>query len=167
MFCPSCGANNTTEQKFCRSCGLNLQQTAMSLLEQLPSAQKANLLKYERMIEKFGNFALGGLGIVGLIGITVGLCVLVTKVLVTGSGLLSAILMIAFVFFAILSLIFVVFNEGLKEKKAKSKPILETELAGTDNTVKLIEEKHFQPVPSVTESTTKLLHVEKKTSDTE
>src|SRR5829696_5465927 len=119
MFCPNCSANNTTEQNFCRSCGLNLGDITKSLLAQVPSAERARFLMQERKIERFGNFALGGLGVVGLIAITAALCFLVTKLIVTGTSVFAALLLISFLVFALLSLIFVVFNETLKEKKAR------------------------------------------------
>jgi glucan phosphoethanolaminetransferase (alkaline phosphatase superfamily) len=163
MFCPNCGANNTTEQKFCRSCGLNLEKTAESLIEQIPSAESANLLRREKLIEKFGNFALGGLGVVILFAVTILIYKLVEKFLVTGTNVYFAVLMIAFIVFAFLSLIFVVFNESLKEKKAKINPALENESAVENETAKLLEEKPFEPARSVTENTTGLLYAEQKT----
>jgi len=111
MFCPNCGANNSTEQKFCRSCGLNLEKTTESMLEQIPSAESANFLKREKMIEKFGNFALGGFGVVVLFGITVLIYTIIEKFLLNGTNIYLAILLIAFVVFAFLSLIFVMFND--------------------------------------------------------
>ncbi|MDQ3373466.1 MAG: zinc ribbon domain-containing protein, partial [Acidobacteriota bacterium] len=92
MFCPNCAANNRTEQKFCRSCGLNLEKSAESLIEQFPNAQNASLLKQSQLIEKFGIFALGGLGIVGSIALIAGFYVLVTKVLVTGTNVFAMLL---------------------------------------------------------------------------
>jgi glucan phosphoethanolaminetransferase (alkaline phosphatase superfamily) len=163
MFCPNCGANNTTEQKFCRSCGLNLEKTAESLIEQIPSAESASLLRREKLIEKFGNFALGGLGVVILFGVTILIYTLVEKFLVTGTNVYFAVLLIAFIVFAFLSLIFVVFNESLKEKKAKINPALKNELAGENETAKLLEEKPFGAARSVTENTTGLLYAEQKT----
>ncbi len=163
MFCPNCGANNSTQQKFCRSCGLNLEKSAESLVEQMPSAQSANLMRREKAIERFGNFALGGLGVVGIIGFATLLWILVTKFLVTGTSIFAAVLLIAFLIFASLSLIFVVFNESLKEKKAKTNPALPNELTTAKDTGKLLEEKHFEPVPSVTENSTELLFAENKT----
>ncbi len=163
MFCPNCGANNSTQQKFCRSCGLNLEKSAESLIEQFPNAQNASLLKQSQLIEKFGIFALGGLGIVGSIALIAGFYVLVTKVLVTGTNVFAMLLLIAFAFFAILSLIFVIFNENLKEKKAKINPVLESELTEKKEMAKLLEEKSLDPIPSVTENSTQLLFVENKT----
>ncbi len=163
MFCPNCGANNSTEQKFCRSCGLNLEKSAESLIEQMPSAQSANLIRGEKSIERFGNFALGGLGVVGIIGISVLLWILVTKVVLTGTNVFAAVLPVAFFIFAILSLVFVVLNESLKEKKAKMNPALADEITEAKNTGKLLEEKHFEPAASVTENSTELLFVENKT----
>jgi uncharacterized membrane protein YvbJ len=163
MFCPNCGANNSTEQKFCRSCGLNLEKSAESLIEQMPSAQTANLLKHEKLIERFGNFALGGLGVVGLIAITAGLYILVIKLIITGTNVFAVILLISFFVFAFLSLIFVVFNETLKEKKQKINSTLGNGLAEKKDTAKLLDEKLFEPVRSVTENSTELLVVENKT----
>jgi len=162
MFCPNCGANNSTKQKFCRSCGLNLEKSAESLIEQKPSARSANLIRGVKSIERFGNFALGGLGVVGVIGISVLLWILVTKVVLTGTNVFAAILLVAFFIFAILSLVFVVLNESLKEKKAKVNPALADELTEAKNTGKLLEEKYFEPAASVTENSTELL-VENKT----
>jgi len=166
MFCPNCGANNSTEQKFCRSCGLNLEKTTESMLEQIPSAESANFLKREKMIEKFGNFALGGFGVVVLFGITVLIYTIIEKFLLNGTNIYLAILLIAFVVFAFLSLIFVMFNESLKEKKAKINPTTKNELDENKDTAKLLEEKSFEPIPSVTENSTELLYNKEQNAKT-
>ena len=163
MFCPNCGANNSTEQKFCRSCGLNLEKSAESLIEQLPSAQSANLLKHGKAVERFGNFALGGLGVVILFGVTILIYTIIEKFLVSGTNVYFAILMVAFIIFAFLSLVFVIFNEILKEKKAKINPTMKNELDEKKDTAKLLEEKSFEPVGSVTEDSTEFLYTKNKT----
>lgn len=158
MFCPNCGAANTTEQKFCRSCGLNLEKTAESLVEQLPTAQKANLLKQERRLETFGNIAFGGFGIVLLLGIAGLVYYIFTTMVLAGNQPLAGVLLINFIIFAALCLIYVVFREDLKEKKQKINPHIDKELEGTRDTGKLLDEGNLQPVSSVTEHSTDLLY---------
>ena len=163
MFCPNCGSNNSTEQKFCRSCGLNLEKSAESLVEQMPNAQNPNLLKQTQQIEKFGNFALGGFGVVLLTAVGAIIYFIFSKMILSGANVLAGILIIAFLIFAVLSLIFVILNESAKEKKAKINPVLADELTGAKDTGKLLEEKPFEPVSSVTENSTELLFAENKT----
>lgn len=163
MFCPNCGANNSTEQKFCRSCGLNLEKTAESMLEQIPSAESAKLLKREKNLEKFGNIALGGFGIALLTGIIAIIYLIITKVILSGNSVFGGIILIAFIVFAALSLAYVAFNEDLKERKQKANPTLKNELAEKKDTAKLLEEKPFEPIGSVTENSTELIFVENKT----
>jgi len=163
MFCPNCGANNSTEQKFCRSCGLNLEQTALSLLEQIPSAESAGLLKRQKNLEKFGNIAFGGFGIVLLIAVSAIIYLIFTKVILSGNSVFGGILLIAFIVFAILTLTYVAFNEDLKERMQKTNPSLNNELAEKRDTAKLLEEKLFEPVSSVTENSTELLYTKNKT----
>ena len=163
MFCPSCGANNSTEQQFCRSCGLNLEKSAESILEQIPSAESAGILKRQRNLEKFGNIALGGFGLVLLTGIIAIIYLIITKVILSGNSVFGGIMLIAFVVFAALSLAYVALNEDLKERKQKANPALENELSEKRDTAKLLEERPFAPVPSVTENSTELLLVENKT----
>lgn len=163
MFCPNCGANNTTEQNFCRSCGLNLEDTAKSLLAQMPSAETANLLRREQMLEKFGTIAWSGFGIVLLIAIGGIIYAIVTEMILSGKNPYVGALMTAFIVFAALTLAYVVFNEDLKEKKQKLNLRAQKELAEPKTTGKLLEEKPFEPVPSVVENSTELLPVENKT----
>lgn len=162
MFCPNCGSNNTTEQKFCRSCGLHLEQTALSLLEQIPSAESANLIRKQRALEKFGNLAFGGLGIVVALAVIGMIYWIVVKMVLTGASPIAGILMAVFMVFAALTLSYVVMNESLKEKKAKLSPSLISELEKGESTGKLLEEGHFVPAASVTENTTQLLYTENK-----
>ena len=163
MFCPNCGANNSTEQKFCRSCGLNLEKTAESMLEQIPSAESAELLKRQKNLEKFGNIVFGGFGVVILTAISAMIYFVFTKMILSGENIFAGILLIAFLVFAGLSLTYVAFNEDLKERKQKANPTLKNELTKKQDTAKLLEEKPFEPIPSITENSTDLLFVENKT----
>lgn len=163
MYCPNCGANNTTEQNFCRACGLNLEDTAKSLLAQIPSAETANLLKREQMLEKFGNFAFGGFGVVLLIAVGGIIYAIVQGMILSGKQPWVGVLLTAFIIFAVLTLAYVVFNEDLKEKKKKLSRQAQKELAEPKTTGKFLEEKPFEPVPSVVENSTELLAVEQKT----
>ena len=163
MFCPNCGANNSTEQKFCRACGLNLEKTAESMLEQLPSADTANLLKHERMLEKFGTVAWGGFGVVLFIAIGGIIYAVITAMILSGKQPWAGVLLVAFVVFAILSLAYVILSDELKEKKKNRNLLTKNELAEPKTTGKLLEEKLFEPIPSVTENSTELLYTKNKT----
>lgn len=166
MFCPSCGANNSTEQKFCRTCGMNLETVSETLLSQFPNAQHATLQKQEKMLEWFGNYVFGGFAIVvglGAIGLIVG--VIVTMVL-SGKDPLTGILLAVFLTFASLALSYVVMNEFLKDKRKKLQAGSSSEvlLAASSDTGRLLETGESEPIPSVVDDTTSLLHVEARTN---
>lgn len=163
MFCPNCGANNTTEQKYCRACGLNLEETALSLLAQIPSAESAALLRRQRQLEKFGNVAFGGFGIVLLAGIGTVIYLIVSKLIFSGQNVFGGILLVAFIIFAALSLAYVFFNEELKERRKKTNPLFEIGAEKKIETGKLLEARPFEPIGSVTENSTELFHAENKT----
>jgi hypothetical protein len=95
--------------------------------------------------------------------VTILIYTVIQKYLVGGTNIYFAVLIVGFIVFAVLSLIFVVFNEDLKEKKAKLNPILKHELAEQKDTAKLLEEKPFEPAASVTENSTELLLVKNRT----
>lgn len=159
MYCPGCAAENSVEVKFCRSCGLNLEQAAESLLAQMPNGRRTDLEKSQRRLDRLGTVAFGGLGLVGLIGVIAMIYAILVKFILNGASVISGVIFIALLVFAVLGLTYVIINESLKEKKLKARnPYFDTASEKTD-TNKLIEERDFQPVPSVVESTTSLLDV--------
>ncbi len=168
MFCPNCGANNSTDQKFCRTCGLNLEKAAESLTEQIPNAGDKTPAKQTHLVEKFGEIAFNGFMAICVFGILALLYTIITKFIIPGpaSNVIFGIFLILFIIFASLTLAYVVFNEALKEKEKKKKltPSRENELADAKDTGKLLDEGTLQPVSSVTENTTDLLYDKSRTS---
>ncbi|HEV7642834.1 MAG TPA: zinc ribbon domain-containing protein [Pyrinomonadaceae bacterium] len=165
MFCPNCGANNSTDQKFCRTCGLNLEKAAESLTEQFPESGKADLARQQRMLEKFGSLAMCGFGVVLVMGVGALLYTIITKLIIPGpaGNVMTGIFMIAFIIFATLLLAYVIFNEMLKDKKQKINVNMEKELAASKDTGKLLDEGYLQPVSGITENTTDLLYDKSRT----
>jgi hypothetical protein len=163
MFCPGCGSKNSTEQKFCRSCGMNLTDIAASFLQQFPHEGTAKIQKREQMLERFGQIAFGGFGVVILTAVAGLIYWIVTKVILTGESFWGAILLIAFIIFAALTLAYVILRESINGKKAKPNPQLLTADGERPITGPQLHEGHFQPAVSVIEDTTDLLPVENMT----
>lgn len=161
MYCPSCGQENSTEQKFCRKCGLNLEKSAASLIEQRPDGGFEGT---DRRLEMFGNIAFGGLILVGLAAVTGMIYTVVTKFILTGQGIVFGVIISLLLIFAVLGLAYVVLNESRKSNRPATNDSDEKPLAfEKPDTGKLLDTGGFEPIPSVIEDTTDLLKVEAKT----
>lgn len=167
MYCPNCGAKTSTEQKFCRSCGLGLEKIALSLTEQLPTRVDEHQLSQKERYERLGVAALSvfGAGVLGLIlyGIVYKLMVTQGK-LIAGLGFLGLIIMLGCGLLS--TILFAKAKEA--EQAAGKRQISDAKVANVSPTPtkELLTEGNFEPVPSVTDRTTELLAVEKsKTHD--
>jgi hypothetical protein len=163
MFCPSCGSTNSIDQRFCRKCGLNLESAARSLTEQIPAGDRAELARREERIEKFGRLAFIGFLNVLVIAILGLLYAILDRLVFSGNNPIVGILLMAFIVFAMLVLGYVYFRESLKETRKKIVPVeSKPDFAHTATTTRLLDEKQFQPIPSVIEDTTELLPSRKR-----
>lgn len=160
MFCPNCGNQTSTEQKFCRACGLGLEKIAQSLGEQMPARMDQSLLARKERLEKLGVGALSvfGLGVLGFLLYAVG-----QKLLAQGS-LLAVLAMVGLVIMlgcGLLSAILFARAKELGEQASKRQP-QPNEIETSGSTRELLSEGRFEPVPTVTDRTTELLFAEKR-----
>jgi hypothetical protein len=161
MYCPNCGNQNSTEQNFCRSCGLGLEKIAQSLAEQVPTHIDANQLKQKERIERQGVIALSifAAGILGLL-----LYLVVYKVIFVQGRTLEGLGILAFLALISSGLVAVYLFAKANEIGQKNK---NRQINGSDEalpstpTAKLLRAGYFEPLPTVTERTTDLLTVEK------
>ena len=163
MYCPNCGTVVSSEQSFCRSCGLGLEKIAQSLVEQRPNEFEENLQQRKERIERWGVAALSvfGLGVASIPLYKIVMMMLEGRVLaglgflalfvVLGCGLLAAIL-------------FAKANE-VGEAKIKGRAAAPETLAKTNTTARLLAADQLDSIPSVTERTTELLLAEQKVKD--
>jgi len=163
MFCPRCSAKNSTDQSFCRSCGFNLEKTSEALLEQFPKGEIVALERAEQRLERFGKVALGGFLIILGLGILGLIYAIVTKMILSGEKPLIGSIVVLTLIFGALGLTYVVFREGLNEKRKAlrhraAKPELSNPVTG-----KVLYEGSQQPITSIVEDTTDLLPVENRT----
>jgi len=139
---------------------MNLTDIAASFLQQFPHEGAANIQKQERMLERFGQIAFGGFGLVILAAVVGIIYWIVAKVILTGESFWAGILLIAFIVFAALTLAYVFLRESINEKKQKINPQL---TGNPDVSAGRLGDSNFQPAMSVIEDTTDLLPVENRT----
>ena len=163
MYCPNCATVISTEQKYCRSCGLGLEKIAQSLVEQLPTKFNESLQQRKERIERWGVAALSVFGL-GILGITLFhiVKVFLEGRLLAGLGYLALIIMLAC---GLLSVILCAKAKEVGEYKTQKRPASPEVLPNTNTTANLLPPEHVEPSLSVTDATTELLYARKDTRD--
>ena len=161
MYCPNCGNKSSTEQKFCRSCGLSLEKVTQTLVEQLPMKVSESLQEQKDRLEKWGVAALSvfGLGVLCLLLYGIVYKVMMTQGKVTGGlALLGLVVMLGC---GVLSVILFAKAKEVEEAKTKRRLSVPEDLTQRETTRELLPEGRLEQIPSVTERTTELLFAEK------
>jgi hypothetical protein len=155
MFCPNCGTKNDVQQSFCRSCGMELKDVLQSL-SKIEGFKIANT----EWLKKLGIFTIGGFA--GLI-----ICLFLVLVFSSIRLDLGSALVVTMILFGITLGVLTVnlFNnfelKNLLKSKSKRENLpgpLQFERLHTN---KQLNESSFEPIPSITESTTELIYMEK------
>jgi predicted amidophosphoribosyltransferase len=158
MFCPNCGANNSKKQNYCRFCGLNLQDTAKSLMNQIVFGEDSKSLKKLSSVKRVVDFTSAALIGMLIIGIAAYLFLFDPKF---GKDLIKISLGILFLLKTIQEIIGY-FQRRARSENKRFEPKAAEQFESKE-TAKLLEEKPFEPVPSVVENSTELFPVENKT----
>jgi hypothetical protein len=154
MFCPHCGSENQADQNFCRFCGLRLEAVSRELMTQAPSKQLAAL---QRRNALFGKLGLMSLSVSGLIGISLIFgAAAYYKLILFGPEVLFWSAAGALIGFLLLSAFFFSFPKLFLKPKGKNTGQAEDPIPAAPRN-NLIDERPFEPVPSVTEDSTDLL----------
>jgi predicted lipid-binding transport protein (Tim44 family) len=154
MLCPNCGTRTTTEHKFCRNCGMNLEPVSRALAAHLShggaAAAAAARASERRAVRRMTRGLMAGVLVV-VFGV---LLMLLPGRGFQMLGVLSALIGIVAALAAVFSTL-----RAAGEAPAYMAPHVPDPAASP--TGRLLEEQTFEPVPaSVTERTTDLLGVE-------
>jgi hypothetical protein len=158
MFCPNCGANNNKRQNYCRFCGLNLQESAKSLMNQIVFGEDSKSLKKLSSIKRVVDFTSTALIGMLVVGIAAYLFFFDPKF---GKDLIKISLGVFFLLKTIQEIIGYFQRQARSENKRFEPNVVER--FESKETAKLLEEKPFEPVPSVIENSTELFPAENKT----
>ena len=159
MFCPNCGSKNSTQQKFCRSCGLSLEKSAQSLVEQIPAKIDQSLERRKEKLERFGVIALGGVGVVGVGALSY---MIIFNMMLAQGKILGGLALLTIIICGLSAAIFFNYANFLKEKADKNRLQPPEEMREDETPAKLLGDSYLEPIPSVTERTTELLYVERE-----
>jgi RNA polymerase subunit RPABC4/transcription elongation factor Spt4 len=163
MYCPNCAKAASTDQKFCRSCGFNLESTAESLLVQLNGDPALALRRKQEAAEKFGTVVFTGFGVVVAIGVAALIYTVLTRMVLSGEHPIFGMFLSIFLVFAALSLAYVFRRESLKDQSPSVRPapgVLSDDLGTLRQLGDAVSFEHAQ---SVVEPTTELLMIDNKT----
>jgi ABC-type bacteriocin/lantibiotic exporter with double-glycine peptidase domain len=162
IFCPNCGANNNIEQNFCRFCSLHLQETTASLTAQLSFGKNAGQLKKLEWIKKFSDLSSSGLIFSAVPAILIYFYMVFTNTPYAGIKVFYALFVIFLILESVMFYLRRTNTLGYADEMNRKSALMQNKPEKRE-TAKLLEEKPFEPVPSVTENTTDLLYAEQKT----
>ena len=134
---------------------MNLEASAESLVRQMEGGE---ITPSDRRLEFFGKVVFGGFGFAGMAIVGGLIYTLITRFVLTGSSVAFGIAMSFFLVFAMLALVYVILNEGRKERVSKARLPERVGELPSRQTARLIQSGNLEPMPSVVDETTELLH---------
>ena len=161
MFCPNCGAENQTEQNYCRGCGLRLDAILQAVNEQFPSNEYAQLQRRRQIFQNLGLFSVSAAALIA-IGFVL-FKAAYYKLILLGPDVLFGSAIAALVGFLLLSVFFFSYPKFfMKFEKLEGRPDRIENPEKRVDTNKLIDDRVFEPASSVTEHSTELLPSKRK-----
>jgi len=155
MLCPNCGTKTTTEHKFCRNCGMNLEPVSRALAAHLTVGGAAAARAAREADRRTVRRMTGGL----FAGVFVVLFGMLLIAFLPGKGF--KFLGVAAALIGIVAALASVLSPLRRMNDAGAEPPHNAPDAAAPNTGRLLHEQTFDHVPaSVTDHTTELLNVE-------
>ena len=158
MHCPNCGSRNKKHQNYCRYWGLHLPDIEKLFLSQLVFGEDTKQLKRLRSAGKLIDY----IQILLIVLFALGIFKLATTDFDGGKDLVKLSLVSFMLLLAVDGILKYFQHQSLKTNRRDVITSAEEEKFERQETVRLIEEKPFYPVPSVTEASTGLLFIDNK-----
>jgi len=165
MYCPSCGMQSPPDQKFCRSCGMDLQVTSQLLVERSGQAFGGDETRRKR-IERWGKITgLSGIALIMLLVACTFIFMAISKVF----GINAEAFRLDLLFPLILAISFplLVIGAGLISYLNINKELSKKEAiklkAGDQTTARMVTPGVGEVMPGITEGTTDLLEADDET----
>lgn len=163
MYCPNCGRANSTEQRFCRSCGFGLEKTVQSLTEQLPAGTlDERIQKRQQKVDRLISIA-GGSAISIVVGAV--LWGIIYEIIIVKGEVLGGSIFLAFVVGLVLVAVLAVYRDLLTQASRKQR-LIQSEPARVANTAEPLAASSVESTPAITEHTTKLLDAQEQADQT-
>lgn len=158
MFCPNCGASNSKKQKYCRFCGLNLEDTSKSLMNQLIFGEDSKLLKTLSSTRRTVDSASTVLVEVTIVGLV--------AYYFFAADFGKDLVKLSLGFFFLLKIIREIIGYFQRRERSRwqtNKFGRNTEQLESGGVARLPEQRPFEPAPNVVENATELLPIENST----
>jgi len=158
MHCPNCGNAASTDQQFCRSCGLNLVEFSRLLGERLPSL-KGQLQDKKREAERWALRLWTGAGAIIYIALY---WAIISEIIIAKGNVLSGILFLLIITAISIGGLLILYSAAL-EKRSKYMPKEAPQASPVPDTdPELVSSPKLELGASVTEQTTDLLERDEK-----